>query len=86
LGVDELRWAILNASGLESDEMGLPKRRLKAKDVTVAVEEEAKKVEREIASPWDVDEEPIVQRGVHRRVSDDAKEGGKSYWKPEQLT
>lgn len=85
LGVDELRWAILNASGLESDENGMPKRKTKAKDIKIAVEEEPVEVEKEVASPWDVDEEPIVQRREPKKVKQDTKESGKSYWKPEQL-
>jgi hypothetical protein len=85
LGVDELRWAILNASGLESDEMGMPKKKTKAKDIKIAVEEAPVKVEEQVESPWDIDEEPIVQRREPKKVKVDTKEGTKSYWKPEQL-
>jgi GTP-binding protein len=84
LGVDELRWAILNASGLESDEMGMPKKKAKAKDIKIAVEAPVK-VEEQVESPWDVVDEPIVQRREPKKTKEDTKEGGKSYWKPEQL-
>lgn len=87
LGVDELRWAILNASGLESDEAGLPKRKVKTKDVKRVIEQEVKVVEKEVQSPWDdVEEEPIVQRRESKKVREEAKDEGKSYWKPQQLS
>jgi GTP-binding protein len=85
LGVDELRWAILNASGLESDEMGMPKKKTKAKDIQIAVEQVPVKVEEQVDSPWDLDEEPIVQRRESKKVKEDTRDGAKSFWKPEQL-
>lgn len=33
LGIDELRWAVLGACGLESDQMGESKRKIRAEDV-----------------------------------------------------
>lgn len=80
LGVDELRWAILSASGLESDEMGMSKRRMKTKDVKQVVEEAPKKVEEKISSPWDVNEEPTRVNEAKKSVGEE-----KSFWKPQQL-
>ncbi|KAM0716404.1 hypothetical protein Q7P37_007849 [Cladosporium fusiforme] len=50
LGVDELRWAVLNACGLESDETGAPKRKMRMRDVKM-VEEAPKAAVREPKSP-----------------------------------
>jgi GTP-binding protein len=88
LGVDELRWAILNASGLESDEMGLAKKKVRTRDVKrVSEEEVVKVVETIVESPWeDVEEDPIVQRREPKKAKEERKEEGKSYWKPEQLS
>lgn len=87
LGVDELRWAILNSSGLESDEAGLPKRKVKTKDVKRVSEQEVKVIEKEVESPWDdAEEKPIIQRREPKKVKEEAKEEGKSYWKPQQLS
>lgn len=84
LGIDELRWAILNASGLESDEEGMPKRKTKAKDIKLAPEEQPKKVEKEIESPWDVDEETIVVETKATKKAKEDTDGPKTYWKPGQ--
>ena len=82
LGVDELRWAILNASGLESDEAGVPKRKVRTRDVKGVVEEPVKvKVEEEVTSPWDIDEDDGIVRKEPQKPKDDAK----SVWKPAQL-
>ena len=82
MGVDELRWAILNASGLESDEAGMPKRKLRTKDFKGVVEEPVKvKAAEEVASPWDIDEEEIIVKKEPQKPKDE----GKSVWKPAQL-
>jgi hypothetical protein len=82
LGVDELRWAILNASGLESDEAGVPKRKIRTRDVKGVVEEPVKaKVTEEVSSPWHIDEEPIIERREPKKPKDEAH----SVWKPAQL-
>jgi hypothetical protein len=82
LGVDELRWAILNASGLESDEAGVPKRKVRTRDVKGVVEEPVKaKVVEEVASPWDVEENDDIVRKEPQKPKDE----GNSVWKPAQL-
>lgn len=82
LGVDELRWAILNASGLESDEAGLAKRKMKTTDA-----KRVKVVEKEVELPWNVTEQdPFYQGREPGKVKKAAKEEGKSYWKPESLS
>lgn len=50
LGVDELRWAVLSACGLESDETGAVRRRISMKDVKV-LEEKPKRDVKEPRSP-----------------------------------
>jgi hypothetical protein len=81
LGVDELRWAILNASGLESDGQG-EKRKSKTGDVKVA-----KVVENEVELPWNVTEQdPFYQTRESEKVNGKAKEEEKSYWRPETLS
>jgi hypothetical protein len=80
LGVDELRWAILNASGLESDGQG-EKRKVKTGDVKVA-----KAVEKEVELPWNVTEQdPFYQGREPEKIKKNAKVEEKSYWKPETL-
>jgi GTP-binding protein len=82
LGVDELRWAILNASGIESDEAGMPKRKLRTKDVKGVVEEPVKaRIAEKVASPWDIDEEEIIVKKEPQKPEDQEK----SVWKPAQL-
>ena len=82
LGVDELRWAILNACGLESDDMGLAKRKAKTTDA-----KRVKVVEREVELPWNVTEQDqFYQTREPEKPKEQAKEEGKSYWKPEPLS
>ena len=83
LGVDELRWAILNACGLEIDEKMLAKRRAKTGDV-----KRAKDGEQEVELPWNVTEQdPFYQTRDPEKVKEEAKgQDGKSYWKPEPLS
>jgi hypothetical protein len=49
------------------------------------VEQVPVKVEEQVDSPWDLDEEPIVQRRESKKVKEDTRDGAKSFWKPEQL-
>lgn len=83
MGVDELRWAILNACGLEIDEKMLAKRRAKTGDV-----KRAKDGEQEVELPWNVTEQdPFYQTRDPEKVKEEAKgQDGKSYWKPEPLS
>lgn len=82
LGVDELRWAILNACGLEVDEKVLAKRKAKTGD--------GKRTNvpgKEAELPWNVTEQdPFYQTRDPEKVKEEAKEDGKSYWKPEPLS
>lgn len=82
LGVDELRWAILNACGLEIDEKVLAKRKAKT-----GVGKRAKDAEKEVELPCNVTEQdPFYQTRDSEKVEEEAKEEGKSYWKPEPLS
>ncbi|GAB7333531.1 hypothetical protein MBLNU13_g05109t1 [Cladosporium sp. NU13] len=81
LGVDELRWAILNACGLEVDEKGLAKRKVKTGDA-----KRVKVVEKEVELPWNVTEQdPFYQTRDLEKAKEEAKDEGTSYWKPEPL-
>ena len=82
LGVDELRWAILNASGLESDEMGMVKKKLKTTDG-----KRVKVVEKAVEVPYNVvEDDPFIQRREPKKGTEKVKEKEKLYWKPEPLS
>jgi len=82
LGVDELRWAILNASGLESDEMGMAKKKLKTTDG-----KRVKVVEKAVEVPYNVvEDDPFIQRREPKKGTEKVKEKEKLYWKPEPLS
>jgi len=68
--------------------VGLAKKKVRTRDVKRVSEEEVVKViEKKVESPWgNVEEDPILQRRKPMRMKEEAKEEGKSYWKPEQLS
>lgn len=74
LGVDELRWAVLNACGLESDETGAPKSRMSLQDVQVI---EKKPPVKTYEDPWSSRSPPKIHAEV-----DHASGEPQTTWKP----